>query len=778
MGPKVENLTAIGRLAAMTVRRELMSAAVIALVICLAVPGCARGPSQPGGPPTQQSSPASKFDESFASKIPQVAQEARKAYPPTVTARVLAGQLPISEELEEALEMYIGRPALEELRSGKRQPTGRENDIAAACMSVLGIKLAEVSGVTAKMVDANYAVAPSGRSGWFHSGQEADIMLSGVDFGKSGGPLSFNHPKGICTDGRRLLLADGNNNRVLIWNSLPGPDTPPDLVLGQKDFYANDPGAGRDQLNWPVAVATDGQRIVVADTNNDRILIWTSWPTSNGEPASIVLDGKNKFEFGRPNKTGFSWPWGVWTDGTRLAISSTMGGYVYVWNSFPIRDNQPADLYLTAGGKMGTPRSITSDGKCLIIGDHNARDQASAIGNFVWTSFPTRDDQPPDFYISDPSDPRGAWMTGDFAEDGTLVMLGSTLHTWPSCPRGSAERPVLSVSGYRFPGGDGAAVAIAGNKVYVSLYNGNKVVVYNELPRDPSKAPDYAIGSPDIHTNTLDTHYVVTNGVPATDGKSLFVSSDFDQKLYVWNHLPDQSGAHPDIVYSLPAAPWDNELFGNTLVLAGKDTVFVWDGLPIDGRLPDRVFMGGIGGVHFSDLRGVALDATYLYLADAEQNNVFVWKGIPQEQDPPVFSIGVQAPLRLSSDGKYLVVVLADHKILLYEVAKLSADARPAVVLGGPGVFNLPQTAIAAKGALFVADTGFHRVFIWKDIGTAVAKKPADVVLGRGGPGVPPLPKKDSFFNPSGMAFDGSYLWLAEQKFSFRILRFSVGREQ
>ncbi|MEM3012477.1 MAG: hypothetical protein QW084_03850, partial [Candidatus Hadarchaeales archaeon] len=114
---------------------------------------------------------------------------------------------------------------------------------------------------------STYSTASGGTSGWFHTGQDADLMLSGIDFNNTGGPLLFNHPSGIATDGQRLFLADTFNNRVLIWNTMPTGNVPPDLVLGQKDFISNDPGPGRDQLNWPFGVATDGTHLVVADVN-------------------------------------------------------------------------------------------------------------------------------------------------------------------------------------------------------------------------------------------------------------------------------------------------------------------------------------------------------------------------------------------------------------------------------------------------------------------------------------------------------------------------------
>ena len=57
--------------------------------------------------------------------------------------------------------------------------------------------------------------------GWFRTGQEADIVLYADDFNNSGGGANLNHPGKVATDGKRLIVADTYNNRVLIWNSIP-----------------------------------------------------------------------------------------------------------------------------------------------------------------------------------------------------------------------------------------------------------------------------------------------------------------------------------------------------------------------------------------------------------------------------------------------------------------------------------------------------------------------------------------------------------------------------
>ncbi|MBI4311172.1 MAG: hypothetical protein HY681_05255, partial [Chloroflexi bacterium] len=497
---------------------------------------------------------------------------------------------------------------------------GHDNDVAAVCLLRLGISPAALS-VKIQSVDSIYRVASGNTSGFFKTGQDADILLSGFDFNNAGGALVFNHPSGIASDGTRLYLADTFNNRELVWNTLPRGNVAPDLVLGQPDFKSNNPGTGRGQLDWPMGVATDGKRVLVLDTNNYRVLIWNSIPTQSGQPADLVLQGGSHDGGQDPSKSVFYWPWGLWTNGEKLVVTSTQGGAVLIWNRFPTVDNQPADILLKGGGKMGTPRQITSDGRSLIVGDHNARVEGqSERGAFFWKTFPTKDDQPYDFYR--PSD---HWLRGAFTPDGKLVATDNALRIWDSFPQAASAAPALSVALRPFVDpGDYESMVVAGNALYLSSGNSNKVVVYNSLPTWADQAPDFALGSPDIKTNTLETNFIISNPVPASSGKSLFVSSDFDRKLYVWRQLPDESGARSDFVYSLGFGPMDNALWGETLALAGQRTVLIWKGLPVKGQLPDLVFKDRIGSVQFRNLTGVAMDGKYFFLGDAEANKVYV----------------------------------------------------------------------------------------------------------------------------------------------------------
>jgi hypothetical protein len=110
----------------------------------------------------------------------------------------------------------------------------------------------------------------------------------------------------IWTDGKRLVVADGDFERVLIWNTFPTVTfQPADLVLGQRDFVNRWPNgvvtagdASRPSakaLNTPRGVHSDGISLAVADLSNNRVLIWSTFPVVNQQAADIVL-GHAAFE--------------------------------------------------------------------------------------------------------------------------------------------------------------------------------------------------------------------------------------------------------------------------------------------------------------------------------------------------------------------------------------------------------------------------------------------------------------------------------------------------
>jgi hypothetical protein len=189
---------------------------------------------------------------------------------------------------------------------------------------------------------------------------------------------------GIATGGDKLLIPNGHSHRVLIFNPIPTSNLPnASLVLGQNDFISSKTGNGASDFATPVAAWTDGTRIAVADVFNNRVLIWTSFPTTNGQAASLVL-GQQRFGTGElpaiPSASSLNRPTGVYSDGTRFYVSDTANHRVLIWNSFPTSNGQPADIVLgqasfttNAAGTSNTgfrePAGIATAGNMLFIAD-------------------------------------------------------------------------------------------------------------------------------------------------------------------------------------------------------------------------------------------------------------------------------------------------------------------------------------------------------------------------------------------------------------------------
>ena len=201
------------------------------------------------------------------------------------------------------------------------------------------------------------------------TGAAADFVIGQDDFGESDCDTAANrlcNPSSIAAVNGKLLIADSENNRVLIYNTIPTVNgAPADLVLGQADMVsgaANRGGApAADTLNYPAGVWSDGRRVAVWDNKNNRVLIWNSFPTSNGQPADLVLgqsdfthtqendDDQDGADDGKPSARTFGnaqYNTGIYSKGTQLFVTDAANNRVLVWDTFPTQNFTPADRVL------------------------------------------------------------------------------------------------------------------------------------------------------------------------------------------------------------------------------------------------------------------------------------------------------------------------------------------------------------------------------------------------------------------------------------------------
>ncbi len=169
-------------------------------------------------------------------------------------------------------------------------------------------------------------------------------------------------PRGIWLAKGHLFVSDTGQNRVFIWKNIPtSPYQSPDVVLGQADSLQISRNAGAkvnaSTLQYPSGIWSDGQKLIVADAWNHRVLIWHSLPTQNGQAADVVL-GQPDFNSNEPNVKGLSqppsaqslyWCYGVFSDGKQLWIADTGNRRVLYY------ENIPTENFIAADKVIGQP---------------------------------------------------------------------------------------------------------------------------------------------------------------------------------------------------------------------------------------------------------------------------------------------------------------------------------------------------------------------------------------------------------------------------------------
>jgi DNA-binding beta-propeller fold protein YncE len=154
------------------------------------------------------------------------------------------------------------------------------------------------------------------------------------------GQASFRWPHAMAGDETRLLVADAGNHRVLGWQSHPDADTGADLVLGQPGFdTASELPYGpqaASTLRFPYAIDADGTTLAVADTANNRVLLWDWTSTQPATSASSVLgqpgfwpNGENRWA--GVTRDSLCRPYGLSLAGNRLAVADSGNNRVVIW---------------------------------------------------------------------------------------------------------------------------------------------------------------------------------------------------------------------------------------------------------------------------------------------------------------------------------------------------------------------------------------------------------------------------------------------------------------
>jgi plastocyanin len=331
------------------------------------------------------------------------------------------------------------------------------------------------------------------------------------------------------------------------------------LVLGQPDFVSTSRSLSATGMRAPTSVASDGKVLIVSDTDNNRVLIWNSLPRANGQPADVVIgqaDFTHNGTASPPTQTSLRGPEGVWISNGKLFVADTQDNRILIYNKIPTSNNAPADVVvgqssftafvqpdltskqpITAADNMQTPIAVSSDGVRLFVAD---------LGQnrvLIWNTVPTSNGAPADIALGQPdlvsSAENNSFTITDATVDSSNNPKGVKSVLCQSTSTDSDNTPV-------FPTRCGATLSFPrfvisdGKRLYVADGGNDRVLIFNSIPKASGASPDIILGQPDEfsdHTgeNPDGSNAFQTPTSLAWDGTNLYVSDGFNRRVVVYS---------------------------------------------------------------------------------------------------------------------------------------------------------------------------------------------------------------------------------------------------
>lgn len=366
-----------------------------------------------------------------------------------------------------------------------------------------------------------------------------------------------------------------------------------DIILGQPDSATvtvlNPPTAASMRL--PLGVASDGKILAVADTDNNRILLWKSLPTTTGQPADLVLGQPDfvSFAASSPKATTVRGPQGVWVQNGMLFVADTGNNRILIWTAIPTGNNQPANLVLgqpnfTSGGQfnlvdtalvtgasiMASPTSVTSDGTHLFVADLGFNRV------LIWNQIPTQNQQPADVEVGQLD------MAHSIANDASELCASSGTDS-----SGNLTYPNTCLTTLNFPR---FALGDGNGRLFIADGGNDRVMVYNTIPTTQGASADAVLGQPDEFSDVVSSSTsILSTGPPlvqsasnvtptptslAWDGTNLYVADPSDFRILVF------TPAQPNVPTSGIVNSASQAIFAQATVVVGgtitaKDTITI-----------------------------------------------------------------------------------------------------------------------------------------------------------------------------------------------------------
>lgn len=170
---------------------------------------------------------------------------------------------------------------------------------------------------------------------------QPDPYTGAENRGQGVGANTFRWPHAVAGDGDTLYVADAGNHRVLGFTPPPEADRPADLLLGQESFtqafeLPHVPQGPR-RLRFPYGVTVCRGHLAVADTANNRVLLFPGPPRRGVYREATLVIGQDDFDGSGENRwqavrrDTLCWPYGIWGLKDLLAIADSGNNRIMLW---------------------------------------------------------------------------------------------------------------------------------------------------------------------------------------------------------------------------------------------------------------------------------------------------------------------------------------------------------------------------------------------------------------------------------------------------------------
>ena len=250
--------------------------------------------------------------------------------------------------------------------------------------------------------------------------QAASVVVGQVDFTSNFSPpttaCTLNAPNSVYGDGYWLVASEDYTSRVVLYPNVPTDvNAAATLVFGANDFTSSNPspGCSATAVNAPRAAILVNGALVVADSNNSRVLIWNTFSADQPRlPAPDIIlgcgfarDANGTWSKKDPTKgmgdanwcpTGYKGsidknnpeacitnsilsPRGMHWDGEYFYVADSLGNRLLVWKGLPTANvqanwvlGQPdfATIAASTGPTdLNAPQAVTADSQHIWVSD-------------------------------------------------------------------------------------------------------------------------------------------------------------------------------------------------------------------------------------------------------------------------------------------------------------------------------------------------------------------------------------------------------------------------